>query len=142
MRQACSTVGSRALSALTQAYSIFTTTSQKREFLVYELEASLAEASADKDTPMQACKAIQPALRKWWIQTVATVEDLHQKHKKEVRQERLFTMNVRGGNAGNQPKVQKPCLDFQKGACRYGDRCKFQHVVKAAGNMEVGKKPE
>ena len=77
----------------------------------------------ERDEELQTADEIETLIRRWEQRKLPELEKQMAAIRKRNRREREH------GHAHNTNDKQQICFNFQKGQCKFGDNCKYKHVL-------------
>ena len=77
----------------------------------------------ERDEELQTADEIETLIRRWEQRKLPDLEKQMATIRKRNRRER------EQGHAHNTNDKQQICFQFQKGQCKFGDKCKYKHVL-------------
>ena len=77
----------------------------------------------ERDEELQTADEIETLIRRWEQRKLPELEKQMAVIRKRLRKEREH------GHAHNTTDKQQICFQFQKGQCKFGDNCKYKHVL-------------
>ena len=91
----------------------------------------------EQDRELQTADEIETLIRRWEQRKLPELEKQMATIRKRIRKERDQ------GHAHNANDKQQICFNFQKGQCKFGDNCRYKHVLIKDNNGETnaGKGP-
>ena len=85
----------------------------------------------EQDKELQTADEIETLIRRWEQRKLPELEKQMAAIRKRNRRERDQ------GHAHNANDNQQICFNFQKGQCKFGDKCKYKHVLIKDNNGET-----
>ena len=85
----------------------------------------------EQDRELQTADEIETLIRRWEQRKLPELERQMAIIRKRIRKERDQ------GHAHNANDNQQICFNFQKGQCKFGDKCKYKHVLTKDNNGET-----
>ena len=89
----------------------------------------------ERDEELQTADEIETLIRRWEQRKLPELEKQMAVIRKRLRKEREH------GHAHNTTDKQQICFNFQKGQCKFGDKCKYKHVLIKDINKDNNKGP-
>ena len=88
----------------------------------------------ERDEELQTADEIETLIRRWEQRKLPELEKQMAAIRKRNRREREH------GHAHNTNDKQQICFNFQKGQCKFGDNCKYKHVLIKDTNKDNNNK--